>query len=376
MSRERIAPKRPVAPPATWRQSLLSKADKCQYSAFLYVTHDGGVANHAMYTGTAFHAVAARATETMLATGNDRMAPDDVKAIMVEVLEENPGWVIPAANMDSLRIMLVHWAEAFKVPDPSARVEQTFSAEIAGETVTGTVDLLWTVGDTVYIRDYKAGWNLYPADVVFGKDPGTGQPRGAKAAQLITYAALVADGASETFKLPRGINFFDLAFVFPMYQLEEGPLAERGGVMTRAEIIEHRVWLHGLTRNTVRAFQDNRFTAVGGTHCAQCPANWECPLPARARGGSPFERKASDVAEEWSFLDRDAKALLAELKAYAAEHGPIPVGRDQELSFQKVESSKMPAKTKEALLNGEVPAGGPLFKSSVSTRFGLRKRAA
>lgn len=375
MSRERIAPKQPVPAPATYRQSLLSMADKCQYGAFLYAKHDGGVASHPMFTGTAFHAVAARATETLLATGNERIAPDDVKAIMVEVLEENPGWVIPAANMDSLRVMLTHWAEAFVLPDPSVRVEQTFSMEVAGQTVTGTIDLLWVKDNTLYVRDYKAGFYLYPQDEVFGKDVGTGQPRGAKAAQLITYAALVADGKSESFTLPRGVNFFDLAFVFPMYKMDEGPLAERGGKMSRPELLEHRLWLDGLVKKTARAFEDNRYTAVPGTHCSRCPANTECPLPARVRGGSPFERDPKLVAEDWVFLDTDAKALLAELKAYAGVHGPIPVGVDQELSFSKVESSKMPAKAKEALMNGEIPAG-PMFKSSVSTRFGLRKRAS
>lgn len=375
MSRDRIQPKRPVEQPKRLRQSLLSLADSCPYASYLYVLHDGGVASHAMHRGSAFHATVARAVDAMREHGNESIAPDDCKAIMVEVLAEHPEWVIPAGEMDGLRVMCHRWAQAFVLPDPSARAEQAFTMRSGDHTVSGTIDLIWTVGDTLFIRDYKAGWNLYAQDDVFGKDSFTGKARGAKAAQLIAYALLAADGESEGYKIPPGINYFDLRFVFPLYLLEDGAMAERGGVMARPELIESREWLHGLVEKTARGFRENRYVAVPGSHCARCPANHDCPLPAKVRGGSPFERPVRDVAEDWMFLDRDAKALLAELKAYAGVHGPIPIGTDQELSFQKVESSKLSAANKEALMQGEVPKG-ELFKSSVSTRFGLRKRSA
>lgn len=338
MSRELHTPKLPVTAPATLRQSLLSSMDNCPYAGYLYVAHDGGAPSHPMHRGSAFHATVARCIETLTLTGNTTIAPDDAKAVMLEVLDENPQWIVPAGQMDGLRVMVFRWAMAFVLP-PGARAETPFYMRVDEETVTGTIDLLWTKGDTAYVRDWKAGWHLYPQTDVSGTDGGTGVARGAKAAQLITYALLMADGASDLMRLPAGINKFDLAFCFPMWSDEAGDgIAERGVVVTRPELIEHREWMRGLVARTVRAFAENRYAAVPGSHCSRCPASWLCPLPAKVRGGSPFERKPQDVAEDYLFLKQGADDLRAELKAYAQEYGAIPVGKDLELGFKQTAS--------------------------------------
>lgn len=352
MSRwEAVTPKEPVTEPGTLRQSLLATMDKCQYAGYLAVKHRGGIPSHPLFRGRAFHEVVERACRTMAAHGEPRMAPDDVKAILSEVLADHPEWTVPAADMDVLRVMVHHWAETFVMP-PMAVVEAPFRMELAGRTVTGTIDLLWVEGDTVFIRDYKAGFGLYAQDEVSGKDSETGRQRGARAAQLIIYSLLVADGKSEAFQLPKGVNRFDTAFVFPMFRNEHG-LVHRGVTIERPELIEHREWLGGLVRTVADRFTTGRFNTVPGTHCSRCPANTECPLPARMRMGSPFERDPREAAEDWLFMNRDAQQLKKELRAYVDVFGPIPVGVDQELAFIPV------------------PKENP-----TSSRFDLRKRAA
>lgn len=313
--------------------------DSCPYSGYLYVAHDGGAPSHPMHRGSAFHATVARCIDTMTATGNTTIAPDDAKAIMLEVLAEHQEWVIPAGQMDGLRVMVFRWAMAFVLP-AGARAEVPFRMDVAGETVTGTLDLSWVSGDTLFIRDYKAGWHLYPQADVSGTDGETGRAKGAKAAQLITYALLAADGKSDVVTLPAGINKFDLGFVFPMYSDATGDgLAERGVVVTRPELIEHREWLALLVSRSARAFQENRYAAVPGSHCSRCAANAECPLPAKVRGGTPFERNPRDVAEDFHFLKLGADELRKELKAYVEHIGQaVPFGTDLELSFKQTAS--------------------------------------
>lgn len=345
-------PKDAVIPPTNLRQSLLTLMDKCQGAGYLYVKHDGGLPSHPMFRGSVFHETVERCCRTMQQIGEVRIAPDDAKAVLAEVLEDHPEWVVPASEMDALRVMVHHWAESFEMPF-GAQVEVPFKLQVGDKTVTGTIDLLWVAGDTLYIRDYKSGFGLYRQDEVSGKDGDDGEKkqRGARAAQLIIYTLGAADGVLEGFKVPPGVNRFDCAFVFPMWTSDTG-MFERGVTIERPELIEHREWLHGLVRKSNARFVEGRYTVVPGSHCARCPSNTECPLPARTRMGSPFERDPRAVAEDLYFMEQDSKTLKQELKAYCEQFGEIPVGIDVSLGFVPV-SGKRP-----------------------TVRFGFKKRAA
>lgn len=371
------APLEVVQQPKTLRQSWIRLFDRCPHSGLLYLKHDGGPKNHPMMRGTVFHETVERLAKSCIANGESRVDHHHAKAVLQEVLMEHPEWVVPVSDMDALRVMLFHWAEHFTVP-PDALVEQRFHLVVGDYTISGTLDICWPVGDTLVIKDYKAGLGLISQDDISSKD-AEGQPKGAKALQLIVYALLAADGMmvdenGEVSKLPGQFNEFQCDFVFPFFGGGDG-LLERGLVMERHELIEHRDWLKVLLNRVTAGFQTGQWPAIPGSHCSTCPAPQECPIPATLRqmqGMSPYERDPSELGEELVFMDRDRKRLLASLKSYAEQFGPVPVGTDQEWSHKKVEARRLTKEGKAAQQAGEsVPASA--YTTSVSTRFGLHK---
>jgi hypothetical protein len=358
--------------PATLRQSLIRVYDECPRAAYLSLKHGGGVPSHPQYRGTVFHKTVERCTRELMAQGEQQIDPLDAKAVMVEVLEKHPEFVVSARHMDELRIMVHKWAVAFRLPAPDCQVEIPLEMPVAGRTVTGTIDLLWTSGSTLYVRDYKTGWHLYAQEDVSGKDPDTGQQKGARSAQLIVYALLAAYGHNPVWRVPKGIETFDLAFCFPAFG--DGELVERGVVMERAELNEHRAWLETTVKNMDRSLRTGRWQPVPGSQCARCVAPRDCPVPGLLRPNiGPFERDPSEAAEDVLFMKADVDRLMKELKAYVQEFGPVTAGSDQVLAFTEVTSSRTDAKAKARLEAGEVVPPDELFKKSVSTRFGFKK---
>lgn len=352
---EQLPPVELVRRPKTYRQTFLRLADTCLYSAYLYAKHEGGVPSAPLLRGRVFHEVAERCAKACREHGETRVDPHHAKAILDEVLREFPEWGIPVADMDALRIMVHHFAENFVLP-ADALIEQLFHLRVGDSIVSGTVDLAWVEGDTLYLRDYKAGYGLVSQSDLASKDPETGEARGAKAFQLIVYCLLIADGwpVASDWILPPGVNRFDTAFVYPFFT-DDGGMVQRGVVIDRLELVEHRSWLELLVNRVDKGFREGRWTATPGSHCSRCPSPQECPIPPYLRkqhGTSPFERDPSELAEEYLFMTADTKRLRGELKAYAERFGAIPIGSDQELSHKRMEDK-----------NGKV-----------STRFDVRRR--
>lgn len=350
MSRgESVTVRHPVPAPESFRQTLVSTFDLCQYSAYLSVLTGGLKPAHPLFRGRAFHEMASRAITAMLANGEITIAPDDAKTIMVEVLNDHPEWVVPAYALDELRVMVHRFATHFRLPSPGCVAESPWTLDL-GHPVTGTIDLCWREGDTLHIRDFKAGWHVFSQGDVAGKDQETGKARGARAAQLIVYAILAADGEPQG-PVPfdrKGINSFDCRFVFPMQGGDEGML-ERHVTITRPELIEHREWLRRTVKNMRNRFAADQFTATPGSHCRRCSEAGECPLKHQTSTVGPFERPASEAAEDWVFLRRDADELWEALKVYATQFGPVPVGSDQEIGLNATASGpRLALRTREA----------------------------
>lgn len=363
-----------IQEPKTLRQTWLRVFDRCPHSGYLYLKHGGGPESHPLFRGRAFHETVERATRACVEQGEDRIDQHTAKAILQEVLLEHEDWVIPASEMDDLRMMVFHWAEAFTCP-PVPLVEQLFHLPFGEHVVSGTMDLAWVDGDTLHIRDYKTGRSLPAQDDISGKDPVTGRPKGAKAAQLIIYALLLMDGhaVGRDWRLPGGVNRVDARLVFPFFSTDDG-LVERGLIIDRLELVEHREWLTVLLNRADAAFSRGVWPAVPGSQCGECPAPQECPVPAVLRqnaGISPYERDPQELGEELLFMEQDTKRLRKELKAYAERFGPIPIGSDLELSFKRVDSKRMSKEGRERLDAGKpVPPGA--YSTSTSTRFDIR----
>jgi hypothetical protein len=367
-----------VVKPRTLRQTALRLADQCPHAAYLYWLHDGTPGTAPLFRGRVFHEVAERITRTLVSLGEKRIAPDDGKAILEEVLLEHPEWPVPVSEMDGLRIMVHNFATHFECPDKPL-VEQLFHLAVRDSVVSGTVDLSWVEGDTLFIRDWKTGYDVPSHDEIANKDKVTGRPRGAKAFQLIIYTLLMADGKAiaTPWQIPPGINKFDVAFAFPALVNNEGTgLVERGVVIERPELIEHRTWLaSSLIHRVERGFATGEWPAVPGSLCEKrCPARSECPLPEQFRKGSvKVGQDPQEAAEEYLFLTADAEELRSSLKEVALAQGPIPVGSDMELSHKRKDSRRMTAEGKRLLEQGK-PVPPDMYRVSESMEFKLRKR--
>lgn len=376
-----LPPANGIETPKTLRQTALRYADRCRRAGYLYWKNDGGLPSGPMYRGRAFHAVAEQLTKSCLEHGEATVDQHMAKSALEDVLQSNLDWVVPSEEMEPLRIMCQHFADHFQMPPTQPLVEQLFHLPVSGSVVSGTVDLAWCEGDTLYLRDYKTSMGGIPTrDEISSKDEN-GNPKGAKAFQLIVYSLLVADGEAQDtdWKIPAGVNKFDVAFVYPYHVNSDGTgLLERGLVIERPELIEHRAWLESLVHGVEYGFHTGKWPAVPGSHCSQCPSPLECPLPAHLRkvqGISPYERDPSELAEEYFFMREDLKRLLSGLKGYAETHGPIQFGADLELSFKRTDSNRMTKRGKELLEQG-VPVPADEYPTSTSTRFDVRPKGS
>ncbi len=364
-----------VPKPKTYRQTFLRVFDECPRAGYLQLKHDGGPANAELNRGRVFHETAERITRTLVQLGEQRIDQHDAKAILDEVIADHPEWPVPVREMEALRLMTFHYAEHFTCPS-SPLIEQLFHLRVGDSVVSGTVDLAWVDGDTFFIRDYKTGPGFPSHDEVGSRDPVTGRLRGAKSFQLIVYTLLIADGkpVAKDWPLPPGINRFDVSFVYPFHLNGAGDgLLERGLVIERPELIEHRAWLAALVRRVEDGFSTGRWPALPGPMCEKrCPARAECPLPELFRKGvSLMERDPADAAEELLFLESDASELRKGLKEIALRTGPIRVG-DMELSHKRTDSRRMTKKGKELLAAGK-PIPSSEYQHSESLRFDWRK---
>lgn len=376
MSRDELPPVNGIPRPKTLRQSVLRLADQCPRSAYLAWKLDGGPTSNAMFRGTVFHETAARITNTLIELGEQRIDQNDAKAILDEVLLEHPEWVVQASDMDMLRMMVWRFSECFRCPS-APLVEQLFHLAVRDSVVSGTVDLAWVDGDTLYLRDWKTGPGFSSHDDISGKDE-TGTAKGAKAFQLIVYTLLMADGKAiaRDWRLPGGVENFNVAFVYPYHQSGDGEgMLERGVTITRPELIEHRAWLNTLIARVEHGFETGRWPAVPGDTCRVCPGRHECPLPAEYRKGIHVGQDPSESAEEYMFMASDVDALRKDLKAVAAEQGPIPIGDTLELSHKRVDSRRMTKRGKELLEQG-LPVPSEEYTTSESTKFGIHPKGS
>lgn len=353
----------------TVRQSFLRAAASCPHSAWLSRQVD--VMSHPMCRGLVFHAFAEKAITTLRDHAEQTLDQGHAKAILLEAINEHPEWPVPAEEMDSLRIMVFHFAEHWIQPDRAVSVEVPLGMEVAGEMVTGRVDAMWLDGDTCHIRDWKAGFGLPAQDSISNKVDG--RPSGAKAFQLIVYALLAAEHLS-ALPGPQPTRY-DCRFVYPMFATDDG-LVTREAVIHKDDLVEHRAYLDALVKRVKHYEAQDDWPAVPGTHCAMCPAPKRCPIPADLRPvGSIFEEGPEWLATKLWAAEKTVKELQGELREYIKDWGPVQVGDgDEEYALKQVTSSRTNAKAKQALMDGARVDPDELFATSVATRFGKYKR--
>lgn len=309
-----------VAVPDTLRQTLLSRHDKCPYSAMLYMELDGGADSHQLTRGSVFHLVRQRCVETIVAQGEQtipgEMATELADALMAEHLE----WCLPTDEQDVVRLCAYNWAESY-VHDPEAfiGVEIPMQIELGGVTVTGTIDHAEAQKSTLYLTDAKTSLAIKKPD----------EMRRVFQGQL--YALLMMFGTHRETGMPMGTGLHDVWFYeeYPRYRTDEGGIVKREASWTRAEIHEFKV---SLERNLL-AFEASAETgdwpARDGSWCSTCPAPSRCPIPAELRVVMPIESE-EEAAEAFSkklALEREGRKIQTGLREHVkATEQPIRVG--------------------------------------------------
>lgn len=390
--------KQPLVPAVTlpdrFSQTLLAKADNCMRSAYLYVVHGGGVPGVQLDRGTAAHAVFERMTTTLL----EREEPSfvgmverqlleeglDAKQaglgsvaaltaeIVDEVLRERPDLPLPVGDADAVREMAYHWAIGMAIdPAKIVGVERKFVMDIAGREVSGIVDLAAIAGDVAQVDDYKSSFSvpdqekyergfqgkLYGGLLLFGhpvERVRCGDCNGVGVGDLLVgpgvepaRAAIACDSCGGRGYVERrepciggGVGYVRTRELYPRYLNDDGTLRSRENVLSRAEVQDFLVDVERLVLRLEGAGKSLAFPARPGSHCSQCPARPECPLPAHLRshaGEINSMGQASEAAAKADTMRNELDALEKELKGFANAHGPIRYGVDLVRRFKASE---------------------------------------
>jgi hypothetical protein len=157
----------------------------------------------------------------------------------------------------------------------------------------------------------------------------------------------------ENVPLGHGINLFRAFEMYPMF-LFDAPrgggreLGRRGPLdVTRPELIDHQAMLEGLVYKAAAAFglvdipgiEAWRFEAVPGTHCKQCPARGECPIPGHLRSWAGEINEREQAEEAIALLEHEKAQHAArqrEIRLWAKANGvPLRVGSDEAYVFEE-----------------------------------------
>lgn len=193
--------------------------------------------------------------------------------------------------------------------------------------------------------------------------------------------------------LGNGVNLFRACELYPQFLFGEPPnleLGRRGPLeVTRPELIDHQLMLEGLVMKlgaelgavTVPGIEPWRFEAVPGSHCPECPARGECPIPSHVRapwGEINTMEQAEDAAVELEFARAKDRARQTELRKFAERHGPVRVGADEVMDFRPEEKRSVDREGLLAAADERAEFGVPFdpdvfVKRSTSNRFSKRK---
>lgn len=362
--------------------TALKHYNGCPRAGYLYLLWKGIGQSVPMIRGSAFHAIAERATLAMMAQGEPTIPGDLVKVIVSEVLAEMP---VPIEEHDYLREMAYRWAEQTTI-DPAGvlGVEQLVELDIGGWRVRCKMDLVQMLegGLAVQVDDYKTSRAAPAFEEIARRRPDAkaGDPMMAKQFQLVLYGLAAAFGypvhvqdgveVRDPFPLAGQAQRFDLRLVFPGIENQEGRMAVRPVSVTRVELAEYRESLEGLLGRLDGSLASGDWPAVQSHGaCSECPARQQCPIPRELRdfaGRINSFEELVEASERWEREDAEHGALRKEIKSYIEGAGlrEVRFGRSRAWRFDYRESERIDRKDQmwEAIARA-VEFGEPFEKS-------------
>lgn len=367
-------------------QTFLKHYDLCPRSAFLYQQHKGEASTAAMVRGSAFHEIAERAVRLMLEQEEPTIPPDVVKVIAHEVLSELP---VPTSEHDVIREGADRWSREFAI-EPLAVIacETLFVLPLDGWEVRCRIDHaeLRDDGRRAEVKDWKTSLWVPGWDEISRKRPdGT---IAAKQFQLVLYALVLAfghpvivgeDGTEEIqdVRVASHADTFDLEYVYPMREDQEGRMMRRPMSLTRLELEEYKASLVSVLHRLTKSVETGDWPAVvSDDACGICPAPAECPIPLESRGlhgAIESDEQAAEVAALLAYTKQHSANLTRELKAYARKHDTEIVYGNGSKAYRFVVSKRESVKDLDRLFaaweRGEPALREEHVKVSTSTNF-------
>jgi hypothetical protein len=233
-----------------------------------------------------------------------------------EVLGENPGLVLRTVDADAVRAMAYHLAVGTDVePRQVLGLERAFTAVLAGETLTATVDRVYEIdAETLGIDDFKSGFGV-PAQEEFASS--------LYGFQLSFYAWIATASEMGSYSRVRA------RCLFPRYLTDDGTVRYREVWLDKQRLEEFGRDLERLVMRMRASWSTGKWPAVPGDHCSFCPMESECPIPASYRRWAGLIQEPGQAAEalEWTeVMGRRVAATKKEARAFIEKHGPLPVG--------------------------------------------------
>ena len=363
--------------------------NQCPRSAFLYVKYSGGAAAHPLERGSALHRVFEVATRTLLDenAGQERPEPipaEVVKVIVNEVLAD-PHYRCPFEEHDYLREAAYRWADEVRTlfdPRRIVAVETLMVLEVGGWQIRAKIDYAELLGAVLRLWDYKSSRSMPTQE-----DVGRKRPDGSIAAkdyQLVLYALACVFGRPvrvepcpfcvsmpcaactscggkgrietvEPFPVAGTAQHVDLAYVFPgIEDKHTGGMAKREMSLTRLELAEYMASIEAQVAHVKYRKRTGDWPAVRGSHCVECPAKLECPIPAVLRDFAGTINTPEQAAEAAEQLDAEKSWHTARWKELVNYVKTLPgqrlrFGRD--LVIEPVLRSSSEIRDKDAMFD-------------------------
>lgn len=230
-------------------------------------------------------------------------------------------------------------------------------------------------GAVCAVRDYKSSYAAPPYDEVARKRRDGSLA--AKSFQLVLYALCLAYGVPvreeecfecrespgwraacnscggsgrveirEPFPVASRAQRFDLEFVYPALENQDGKMVRRPVTLTRLELEQYRASLEGIVARLAHADATGDWPAVVSDEaCHQCPSAPECPIPAELRdhrGEINTPGQCADALEVRARVAAEQRAIGKEIRAFVKANGPVRFGREMvaEIGFTQSERIK------------------------------------
>lgn len=332
-----------VTLPEKASQSLLAKIDTCHRSAFLYLKyggedrdeHDertlGTWQSHPLIRGALFHECIHRAKRIIIDSNETSMPGELVKELMTGVIAEHPELPLPEYEQDACRIMAYNWGQATVIdPETIIGLEEEFVWKLDNGTVTGKPDFAeMTPFGTLKVTDYKTSLAIPSHDEL---------ENGRRSFQGKLYSTGTLFGEFDGYCLGTGVKEVEFCQAYPRFTNDTtGELLGRTVKYDRNYLAtDFRSTVEGHLKRLRHAFETGKWQALQGSHCTECPAPSECPIPEHLRDVPEIEtyEQAQEAGESVVALERKLNRLRKGMRAFADDDArPIYVGTDFAYSF-------------------------------------------